>query len=250
MKLRSIIIDDEEAGIETLRLLIGKHLEEIKIVAECTRAKEAIEAIENYKPEIVFLDISMPEMDGFELLEKLQWKNFNLVFITAHQEYGLKALKNSAIDYLLKPIDYRDLRTAINKIIGRISEQVAPAQFADYSALNNITQYQTGKLGVTSKNGVEYIDPVEIVTLESQSNYTRIYLVDGRTITTPKTLGEFESSLCQENLNFMRVHHSYVINLRKVLRYIKDDEDIIMAGNQKIPLAKSRKGNFFRWLNP
>src|ERR1700755_2255605 len=98
MRLRAIIIDDEETGITTLKLLIEKHIPDVKVVATCNVPREAIEIIENYKPEIVFLDISMPEIDGFELLEKLEWKNFNLIFTTAHQEYALKALKLNAHD--------------------------------------------------------------------------------------------------------------------------------------------------------
>src|SRR5689334_2979535 len=110
MSLRAIIVDDEETGITTLRILIGKHIPDVKVVAVCTRAREAVELIANYKPEIVFLDISMPEMDGFELLEKLEWKNFNLIFTTAHQEYALKALKQNALDYLLKPVYHKELQ--------------------------------------------------------------------------------------------------------------------------------------------
>src|SRR3954466_7376140 len=106
--LRAIIIDDEQKGIDTIKILCGKYIPEINIVAESTKPMEAITLIENYKPEIVFLDIQMPGLDGFELLEKLNWQQFNLVFTTAHQEYALKALKNNAIDYLLKPIDHED----------------------------------------------------------------------------------------------------------------------------------------------
>lgn len=248
MHLRCIIVDDEETGVETLKLLIKKHIGDVRIVAKTTKAKEAIGLIENYKPEIVFLDINMPGMNGFELLEKLIWKNFNLIFITAHQEHGLKALKLSAVDYLLKPVDHRDLRSAVDRIKNQLVQQNHMTGF-DYSSLNSINQYYTGKLGINSKEGVEYLDPLEIVYLESKSYCTQIHLINGRTILTPKTLREFENNLCQNNINFMRVHHSYIINLNKILRYIKEGDDIIMTSNQKIPLSKKRKENFFKWLN-
>jgi two-component system, LytTR family, response regulator len=249
MRLRSIIIDDEETGITALRFLIEKYVPEVKVVATCSGSREAVEVIENYKPEIIFLDISMPEMDGFELLEKLEWKNFNLIFTTAHQEYGLKALKCKAFDYLLKPVYHKELRVAIDKIKEQqVREQDALTNF-DYTPLNEINQYMLHKLGVTSKDGVEYIDPSDIISMESKANYTLISLEEGRDILTPKRLGEFEALLCCDKINFMRVHHSYIINLHKVLRYIKEVEDIVMVNNQKVPLSKSRREGFFRWLS-
>lgn len=250
MRLRAVIIDDEQTGIDTLKIIIEKHIPDIKIVGESIRARSGIELIEDYKPEIVFLDISMPEMDGFEMLENLNWKNFNLIFTTAHQEYALKALKIGALDYLPKPVDHRDLRITIDKIKLQIAEKKEDSLRFDYSKLNNINPFFLNKLAVSSKDAVEYIDPFEVISLESKSNYTLIQLNDSRSILTPKTLKEFESQLCDANLNFMRVHHSFVINLHKVIRYLKFDETIIMSNNQKIPLAKSRREAFFRWLNP
>ena len=246
MFLRAIIIDDEQKGINTLKILIEKYIEGVKIVAESTQPLEGITLIENYKPEIVFLDINMPETNGFELLEKLKWKKFNLVFTTAHQEFGLKALKNNAVDYLLKPIDHHDLQFAINKIKNyNTSDQHA----VDYSRLiNSVTQIQKKKIVINSRSGVESIEPSEIICLESMSNYTQIYLNNSEPILTTKTLKEFDQQLCTPDLNFMRVHNSYVINLHKVCRYLKDQENIVLANNQLVPLAKSRKDDFFKWL--
>jgi two-component system LytT family response regulator len=249
MRLRAIIIDDEETGITALKLLIEKHIPDVKVVAACNGPREAIEVIETYKPEIVFLDISMPEMDGFELLEKIEWKNFNLIFTTAHQEHALKALKHNAHDYLLKPVYHKELRLAIDRIKDQQVMQQTSMKNFDYSLLNEIDQYKLNRLGVTSKDGVEYVNPTEIISMESRANYTRICLEYGKDILTPKRLGEFETLLCSDSINFMRVHHSYIINLHKVLRYIKEAEDIIMVNNQKVPLSKSRKENFLKWLN-
>lgn len=248
MRLRAIIIDDEQTGIETLKFLIEKYITDVKIVAQTTIASEAIELIENYMPEIVFLDISMPEMDGFELLEKLSWKNFHLVFTTAHQEYGLKALKNGAFDYLLKPIDHKDLKLAVEKIKIKLATEKNILPEMDFTPLNELQQLPTNKLAVTSKQGVEYVELTDIISLESRSNYTLIYLNNDKTLLTPKTLKEFETQLCGNNLQYIRVHNSFIINLHKVLRYIKDNDDIIMTNNQKIPLSKSRREVFFKWL--
>jgi len=248
-RLRAILIDDEQTGIETLRLLIERHLEDLKVVAECTRPSEAIALIENYKPEIVFLDISMPEMNGFELLEKMEWRNFHLIFTTAHQEHALKALKIRAMDYLLKPVDPNDLVFAVNKVRQRIELEQTMVSDLNYVSLNSIHPFQVGRLALSSKNGIEFIEPLNIVFLESRSNYTNTYLSDGRSILTPKTLGEFEAQLCQAGSNFMRVHNSFIINLQKIVRYTKDDDIILMTQDQRIPLAKSRREQFFKWLH-
>ncbi|MBA3682851.1 MAG: response regulator transcription factor [Bacteroidetes bacterium] len=249
MRLRAIIIDDEETGIETLKFLLEKYISELKIVAQTTVASEAIELIENYMPEIVFLDISMPEMDGFELLEKLTWKNFNLIFTTAHQEYGLKALKGGAIDYLLKPIDYKDLIIAIDKIKNKAALPKNILAEIDSIPVSSLQQLPANKLAITSKDGVEYIDVTEIISLESQSNYTLIYLTDRKTILTPKTLKDFENQLCNNKQHFIRVHNSYIVNLHKVLRYLKESEDIIMVHEKKFHYQKAGKRFFLNGLS-
>lgn len=240
MILRAIIIDDEQKGINTLKILIDKHIQEIKVVADFTKASDGIIAIENYKPEIVFLDINMPEMTGFELLEKLNWRGFNLVFTTAHQEHALKALKINAIDYLLKPIDYKELQFAIVKIKQQIAENKVEQNQFDYDKLiSTVNQYQRKKIIINSKTGIESIDLPDIICLESNSNYTQISLNNERNILTSKTLKEFDSQLCIGENNFMRVHNSFVINLHKVLRYLKDEEAIFRYQKEEKTISLS-----------
>lgn len=249
MELRAIIIDDEQKGINALKLLIRMFIENIKIVAQSTSGAKGIELIENYKPEIVFLDINMPEMNGFDLLEKLKWKDFNLIFTTAHQEYALKALKNNAVDYLLKPIDYEDLRLAVNRIIAKVSLENHSMKFNYVELLQTIRQSNKQKILINSKTGVESIYVTEIEYLESQSNYTIIYLIDSREILATKTLKELEIQLRTEDSAFMRIHHSFIVNLNKVLRYIKTSESVVMKSGRKIPVAQRRRSLFFKWLD-
>jgi two-component system LytT family response regulator len=249
MRLRSVIIDDEETGVETLKMIIEKNFSDVKVVACTTAPIEAIDLIEDYKPDIVFLDISMPEMDGFELLDKLNWKNFSLVFTTAHQEHALKAIKQNAVDYLLKPVDPDDLKIAIDKIRNELILKQEYASEVNNMPVNRIKLPAAQKLAVTSKHSVESIDPMEIISFESKSNYTLICFGDSGSILTPKILGEFEEQLCGKNHDFMRVHHSYIINLHKILRYMKDSDTIIMINNQKIPLSRSRREEFFSWID-
>lgn len=249
MQLRAIIVDDEQKGIDSLSLLINFFVKEVKVVATSTSAKAAIELIENYKPEIVFLDINMPEMNGFELLEKLTWKEFNLIFTTAHQEYALRALKNDAIDYLLKPIDHEDLRSSIDKVIAQVtSSNNSVLKFNYNELLKTLQNIKKQHLVVNSRSGIESIDTNELVYMESHSNYTKLFLKDSREILTSKTLKEFENLLCAEESKFMRVHHSFIVNLNFVTRYIKTSEELVMSNEQKVPLAKSKKDVFFGWL--
>lgn len=251
MTLRAIIIDDEQKGIDTIKILIDKFIPDVKVIADSAIASVGIEMIENYKPDIVFLDINMPEMTGFELLEKLNWNNFNLVFTTAHQEYALKALKNNAIDYLLKPIDHQDLSITVKRIrektLANENDQIN--KFNYQQLLSSLKENSKNKVLINSKTGIESIDSIDIVVLESISNHTRMYLSDAREIVTSKPMREFETLLCKNNANFMRVHHSYIINLHKVVRYIKSTEDVVMNNDQKVPVAKSKKDDFLKWLN-
>lgn len=250
MQLRAILIDDEKKGISALKLLIEKYIKGLNVVAESTSASQGIQLIEQHRPEIVFLDINMPEMNGFELLEKLTWKNFNLVFTTAHQEHGLRALKNNAIDYLLKPISRDDLRLAVERIKKSLSENKYTIEFNYKDLIDNVQETKKQRILIISEGELEYINVRDIIYLESKSNYTKICTEKTNELLTRKTLKEFELQLCQPGSNFMRVHNSYIVNLEKTVRYSKDTECIVQVNNQKIPLAKSRKDEFFSWLMP
>jgi two-component system, LytTR family, response regulator len=255
--LRAIIVDDERMGIESLCLVIEKFVPGIRIVSQTTKASEAIDLIQNYKPEIVFLDINMPDMNGFEILDRLQWREFNLIFTTAHREYGLRALKNNAVDYLLKPVDHEDLSKALFRIRKRLDDEVERAErFNITRLLEMLNSSAKDRLLINLKAEVETLKVEEIILLESVSNYTRIYLEDAREILTSKTLKEFDQQLCDEgnpasptNKRFMRIHNSFIINLAKVCRYLKTSESVVMKGDKKVPVSKSKKEAFYRWMN-
>lgn len=248
--LRSIIIDDEDKGIDSIELLLQRYVPEVKIVATSTDPEEAIGLIEDYKPEIIFLDINMPEMDGFELLENLSWKDFNLVFTTAHQEYALKALKNNAIDYLLKPIDHNELKSAVERIKKRVSEQKEEFWKFNYNELlQDIQRKEKQRILIHTRSGVESIDLDNIIYLQAESNYTYIFIDDGKKIITTKTLKEFENQLCESGSKFMRVHNSYIVNLHKVVRLIKASDTIVLKEDFKVPISKSKRDDFYKWLN-
>lgn len=249
MKLRAIIVDDELTGINSLYLSIIKHCPDVKSVAETKSASAAIDLIENYMPEIVFLDINMPEMNGFELLNKLKWKNFNLIFTTAHQEFALRALKANAIDYLLKPIDPEELKNSIKKVKDvRLKADYSHFEETYEKLLNSLRNRKQNKITIHTKSGAESIEFEDIISLESKSNYTQINMVNSKFILSSKTLKEFDELLCKEESHFMRVHNSFIVNLNKVSKFLKYSESIIMLDAQSVPVSKSRKEPFMKWL--
>ncbi len=245
--LRAIIIDDEQKGINSIKLLIEKFIKDVKVVAETTEPEKGIELIEDFKPEIVFLDIKMPHMDGFELLHQLKFKGFSLIFTTAHNEFGLQAIKNNALDYLLKPIDSDDLEIAISKVRARQEHKV---QIPDYDRLfAELNLTSNSKIPFHTKEKVEYVNKNDIIRLESDSNYTIVYKADGTKFMISKSIGEYEQILCGSENNFMRVHQSHILNLKYVSKYIKDSAVIITRDNAEVPLSKTKKDDFIRWLD-
>ncbi|MCE3226662.1 MAG: hypothetical protein K0S32_1213 [Bacteroidetes bacterium] len=247
MNLRAIIIDDEQKGINSIKLLLEKFINDVKIVAESTDAEKGIDLIENYKPEIVFLDINMPHLNGFELLQRLKYRGFSLIFTTAHEEYAIKAIKNNALDYLLKPVDHEDLEKAVQKVRERIAKK---QELPDIEKLfTDLTAQSQGKIPFHTKEKVEYLNKSDIVRLESDSNYTNVYTTSGSKLMISKTIGDYETLLCNKENSFMRVHQSHIINLNHVTRFTKDNGGtIITKDNCQVPLSKNKKEEFLKWL--
>lgn len=246
--IRAIIIDDEQAGINSLGLLLDRFISGVKVVASTTLPAEGIELIENFRPEIVFLDINMPFLNGFELLEKLSFRDFFLIFTTAHNEYGLKAIKENALDYLLKPVDKEDLENAIARVRKKMSEK---AVFPDLEKLiKDLSGEEAQRIPISTRDGIEYKEMEEVIRLEADSNYTSIVLVNDQKYLVPKTLKEYEKVLCANEKKFMRVHQSHIINLQHVARYYKENGGVIeMKDGAKLPLSKNKKEDFLQWLN-
>jgi len=244
--LRALIIDDEQKGINSLKLLIDKFIKDVKVVGEATEALKGIELIEDFKPEIVFLDIKMPHLNGFELLQRLNFKDFSLIFTTAHNEFGVQAIKNNALDYLLKPIDAEDLEIAINKAKERSENK---KQLPDLEKLfSELKSQNQNKILFHTKEKMEYVNRNDIIRLESDSNYTTVFTTGGNKLLISKTIGEYETLLCNKENNFMRVHQSHIVNLNHVTKYIKDNSTIITKDNYEVPLSKNKRDDFTRWL--
>jgi two-component system, LytTR family, response regulator len=207
--LRALIIDDEIIGINTLKVLIEKHVPEVNVVATTTDPAEGITLISNYKPDIVFLDVSMPKMDAFELLDRVAFKDFKLVFTTAHAEYALKAIKSQAHDYLLKPIVIDELVDCIRNISRKeIQPQATP------KVTSNIIE-------LSVRDGIIFIKPNDVIRLEASGSYTTFYLENNVRHVASKNLKECETML--HSPFFYRCHPSHIVNLKKVVKLVSTD---------------------------
>lgn len=225
--LRAIIIDDELTGINTLKLLIEKHTPDVRIIASSTDPHEGIKIINDYLPDILFLDVSMPKMNGFELLEKLSFRSFHLVFTTAHNEYALQAIKNKATDYLLKPIDIDELKTCIDAITTIPATKPVPN-----NSLKNIA--------LSVKDGVIFVKPEEIIRLEAEGSYTMFILKNNQKHLVSKGLKEYENLLLTES--FFRCHNSHIVNLYEVTKLVSNEGLFVrMSDNSLVEVSKRSK---------
>lgn len=234
-KYTAIIIDDEEPGRKNLLALLEKYCPEITVIAEASNAAEAKEHILTLGPNVLFLDINMPELNGFDLLESLNKKDFAVVFVTAHKDYGIDAVKAGATDYLLKPIVIKELQQAVNKVV----------DFYDQKRSELVTEHQKpGRITLSHTGGFSVIEMKDIVRLEAESNYTRVHVVDKKGYFVSKPLKIFEESL-KDTTFFFRVHRSYIINLNHVKEFLREDGGVIvMADEAKIQLPKARYNDF------
>src|SRR5436190_5785372 len=231
---RAIIIDDELIGINALKVLIEKHTPEVKVVATATDPVKGIDLIEDYKPDVVFLDVSMPTMNGFDLLEKLQYKDFKLVFTTAHQEFAIKAIKNKAHDYLLKPIDIGELRNCIANITNGITEN------ASKKSTKNLVELHV-------KDGIIFIRLQDIIRLEASGSYTVFYLENKVRHVASKNLKECESML--DPVMFFRCHPSHIVNLKKVVKMVSTDGLFAKMTDDSMPeILRKNKESFLERL--
>ena len=245
--ITAIIIDDEAKGRLALREKILAYCQQVKIVAEAANGQEGLALIQQHKPQLVFLDIEMPKMNGFEMLNALPEKNFHIIFTTAYDQYAIKAIKYAAFDYLLKPIDIEELKATVEKI-----EQKEGYQTQRQAELlkQNIQhpKKQLNKLAIPTLEGLLFFDINDIIHLEAHSNYTFIHFLGKSKITASKTLKEFEEILPEAI--FFRTHHSHLINLNHIKRYIKGDGgQIELQNGNYVDVSRRKKEAFLKIIS-
>jgi two-component system LytT family response regulator len=237
--IKAIIIDDENQNADSLRMDIQAHCPYVQVGSVCYSAKEGIMAIKKEKPDLVFLDIEMPWMNGFEMLEVIGDINFNIIFTTAHDQFAAKAFRLSAVDYLLKPIAAADLRDAIKKVEQKMEQQNGQAHIENL--LENIKQPAARqKIALPYKDGYEFVEVSNIIYCQAEGAYTKVFLENKKYILVSKTLGDIEELLPHDI--FQRIHHSTVINLNDVTHFVKADGGYIkMRTGEDLVVSKSRK---------
>ena len=244
--IKTIIIDDEPRGRDTLKILLNKYCPEVSVTGEAGSVVEGFKLINKEAPDVVFLDIEMPGNNGFDLLEMFNSIPFKVIFTTAYDKYAIKAIKYSALDYLLKPIDIDELKEAVSRIETNNRKDIGQAKYE--ALLNNIkSENKRKKVAIPDLEGLIFVFIDEIVRCESDSNYTYIYLINKKKITASRTLGDFEELFSEEN--FFRVHRSHLINLDHLKKYIKGEGGFaVMADDSRVEVSRRKKPEFLEVL--
>ncbi|MBV1924767.1 MAG: LytTR family DNA-binding domain-containing protein [Flavobacteriaceae bacterium] len=240
MKIRSVILDDEQHCIDTLKWQLEKYCIEVDVVASFNSPNLALEYVKTNKIDLVFLDIEMPEMNGFEFLKNIQNISLEVIFTTAYDEFALKAFQASAIDYLLKPIDKEGLVSAVKKMQEKKKPNLLPEQMEILYDSLNTKKHIKERIAVPTQEGLYFVKIKEIMYCISDSNYTNIHLINNKKLLVSRTLKEIELML--EGSGFLRIHHSYLINLQKIEKYIRGDGGyVVMDDKKSLSVSRSRK---------
>lgn len=237
--IKSIIVDDEPSAIKSMKWELENFCPEIEVCDTFTNPEEAVSAINYLKPDCVFLDIEMPQMDGFTLLENLTHRNFALVVTTAYESYALKAFKENAIDYLLKPVDSDDLIKCVKKIQKVVVNGSQSTDIEQVLSLITASQSRT-KIPLHLNGKIVYQEIEQITHCQADGNYTTIFKLDGSKVVVSKKIKEIEAML--KHSTFHRVHQSYLVNTRYIKEYIRSDGQYLMIENEiSIPVSRAKR---------
>jgi two-component system, LytTR family, response regulator len=237
--IKALIIDDELAAANVLRLMVERYVPEITDLRLATRLDEARSLINQFQPDIVFQDIVMPEKNGFEFLSELKQVNFELIFTTAYDEYAIKAIKFSALDYLLKPINVEELQSAIARFIEKRNQQL-DSDSRIKNLLENLEQKKESnfKLAIPTVSGALFFSPSEIIRLEGEGNYTRFFLKNAQKHLSARTIKDYEEILVEHN--FLRIHKSHIVNKKYIQSYLKEGI-VVLHDNTNLPVSRQRR---------
>jgi two-component system LytT family response regulator len=244
--IRAIIVDDEPNCLDVLATLLERYCPEVTIVAACSSAEEALSVIAKENVQLLFLDIEMPHMNGFDLLQRIPRQDIQVIFTTSYDQYALKAIRFSALDYLLKPVDQEELQQAVRKASQRLSPAL-PQQLDILLQKLNSPSRQVDRIALPTMEGLQLLPVDSIISCASSSNYTILSLKDNQKLIVSRTLKEIEEML--GDYSFLRVHHSYMVNLNETRKYIKGEGgQLIMSDGSSIDVSRSRKDELLRRL--
>lgn len=244
--MTAILVDDEKHCREVMEHLLHKHCGDVNILASCNSGAAALIALEKQTPDILFLDIEMPGMNGFELLEKCKHPNFEIVFTTAYNEYAIKAIKHSALDYLLKPVDKDELVQTVNR--AKEHKTLKASQRVDELLEMLNLKKNAKRFAVPTMEGLIMVNSDTILYCESDSAYCKIFFNNAnKPLTLSKTLKEVEEVL--QGNDFCRIHHSYLINMKCVQSYIRGEGgEVVLNNGIHLPVSRTRKQDFLSLL--
>jgi two-component system, LytTR family, response regulator len=247
-KINCIVVDDEQNNIENICTLLDKYCRDIRIIGQALSANEGIKLIEKHKPDLVFLDIQMPELSGFDMLKAIPMIDFEIIFITAYDQYGIQAIKFSALDYLLKPINVDELKLAVHKAREKIFIKQKNASIENLLDYINLSRRGSPKLALPTLAETMYVNIDDIVRCEASDNYTTFYLQNGEKVLVCKTLKDY-SELLKPHA-FIRTHQSHLVNKQYVKSLLKEDGGVLLLNDStKIPISRQNKENVKSILN-
>ncbi|MCY1720732.1 LytTR family DNA-binding domain-containing protein [Prolixibacteraceae bacterium Z1-6] len=242
MHIKSIIVEDEKHGRENLAGILAEHCPAVTVFGEAESVERAIKLIKQVSPDLVFLDIEMPAANGFKLLEYFDEINFEVIFVTAYDNYAIKAIRFSAVDYILKPINYHDLKVAVEKVTQRIRQKEENARIKELH--RNMLQPENPRIGLPTGDRIEFVQMSDIIYCKGEGNYTHIYMEGQKHLLVAKTLVEFEELLSE--YSFVRAHKSYLVNLKHVSAYLKTDGGMLRLSNGDMIMISRRRREFVR----
>lgn len=237
--MKAIIVDDEKHCRESLQSMLQMHCPDVQVVAVCPDAMMAIATIATHRPDLVFLDIEMPRMNAFDLLQKLTRIDFEIIFTTAYDQYAIRAIKCSALDYLLKPVDADELKQAVDKLNSRPRHNMEKEQLQQVVSNLSNTAQQDFKLIIATLDGNYFLLPDEIVYCEGNDNYTHFHLTKGRKLVSAKTLKDYEEMLAEQG--FLRIHKSYLVNLKYAVKFSKSNSTLILQDYTTLEVSRRKK---------
>jgi len=245
MQIKSIIVDDEKNGRENLQGILNQYCPEIDIVGQADSVKSGISLINNTVPDLVFLDIEMPKADGFQLLEHFKDFRFEVIFVTAFDNYAIRAIRFSAVDYILKPININHLKAAVDKVVGRIQHKEENQRMKQL--VYNLRQPGNPRIGLPTGDRIEFVEVDQIIRCQGEGNYTHIYFEKGKHLLVAKTLIEYEDLL--EEFSFVRVHKAHLVNLKHVTAFVKTDGGILhLSDGNTVAVSRRRKDDLLKRL--
>lgn len=239
--MRAILIDDEVNNSENLGILLQKYCPEVRVVGTAKNAAEGRSLILELQPDLLFLDIQMPEENGFDLLRSLSSYSFEVIFVTGYDKYGIQAIKFAAIDYLLKPIDYQELKLAVQRANEKVLQKQQNLQLENLMKLLQFSQQKNDhRIALPSAKETRFVKTAEIIRCEADNNYTIFYLIGGEKLVVSKPLFEYDELLT--DYGFLRCHNSHLVNKVFVKSWIKEDSGyLLMEDGNQIPISRMKK---------